>query len=157
LEIANLLIDNGAGINEVDKDEWTPLYSASSEGHLEIVKLLIDKGADINASANNKMKPIKVASLNMHSEVVKFLIENGSDINQDDMNCIKHIDDKMLIYAALKRSWTPKIHKQFPIVTRKSISTVFKLKLKGCQISRLPIELLLLLCSFIANRDIIIP
>jgi ankyrin repeat protein len=35
----------GADINAKDDDYWTPLYSASCNGHLEVVKYLKSVGA----------------------------------------------------------------------------------------------------------------
>ncbi|GBP19352.1 Tonsoku-like protein [Eumeta japonica] len=48
LEIANILIDHGAHINDrggANCEGITPLYDAASNGHLDVVHLLLDKGA----------------------------------------------------------------------------------------------------------------
>jgi ankyrin repeat protein len=39
----------GADIHAKDNDGWTPLHSASWNGHLEVVKYLKSVGADIHA------------------------------------------------------------------------------------------------------------
>ena len=50
LEIASLLIDKGAEIDVLDRNDFTPLHNATWNGNLEMTKLLLDAGADIEAS-----------------------------------------------------------------------------------------------------------
>jgi len=54
VDIANLLIEYGANVNESlfgigGYRGYTPLMAAAFEGHPGVVKLLIDHGADVNA------------------------------------------------------------------------------------------------------------
>lgn len=39
------LIDQGADLNAVDQEGWTPYLAASAEGNWTVMKLLQDKGA----------------------------------------------------------------------------------------------------------------
>ena len=48
LETVKHLVENGANINEKNKDRDTPLICASRNGHLEIVIYLCENGDDIN-------------------------------------------------------------------------------------------------------------
>ena len=43
-EIANLLLERGANINEKEKFGRTPLHLASEYGHFEIANLLLERG-----------------------------------------------------------------------------------------------------------------
>ncbi len=43
----------GADINAKNNNSWTPLHSASYNGHLEVMKYLKSVGADIHAKNNN--------------------------------------------------------------------------------------------------------
>ena len=45
---ASLLINNGADIDALDNDWWTPLHSASASGAWRIVNILISSGALVN-------------------------------------------------------------------------------------------------------------
>ena len=48
LDIVQLLLDNGANVNDSNFDQQTALMEASEEGHFEVVKLLVQKGANVN-------------------------------------------------------------------------------------------------------------
>ena len=67
----------GADIDCLDKDNYTPLLVAASEGHTAVVSKLLDKGADLKATnihdktaiflaaEENRVDTLKVCS--MHS------------------------------------------------------------------------------------------
>ena len=61
MEIAELLIANGAYVNAKNKYDGTPLHNAAIDGHTEIVELLIAKGADVNAKADTGWTPLDSA------------------------------------------------------------------------------------------------
>ena len=52
LEVAKLLIDYGAVIDQRDAQGATPLFIATFQGRLEVVKLLLDRGATIDRQSN---------------------------------------------------------------------------------------------------------
>lgn len=66
-------IDDQTEAKSNGTQEWTPLHSASAEGHLEAVKLLLDKGADINIIDDKGWTPLQFASAKGHLEIIKLL------------------------------------------------------------------------------------
>ena len=73
--MAELLIDSGANVNAIGKDDWdikTALMLASEKRHLEIVKLLIDSGSD---DLNNALW---YALKNGRLKVAEFLKSKGA-------------------------------------------------------------------------------
>lgn len=75
LEIAKLLLDNGASVHD-SKYPGSILTTASMTGHLEIVKLLLTRGANVQ---QYKDKALNWAGDNI--EMVKFLLESGANIH----------------------------------------------------------------------------
>lgn len=50
VELANLLIERGANIEEVNDEGYTPLMEAAREGHEEMVALLLSHGMNERVS-----------------------------------------------------------------------------------------------------------
>ena len=46
LECAKALVTNGANVNSVDCEKWTPLHAAAMTGHADLVIFLLQSGAD---------------------------------------------------------------------------------------------------------------
>jgi len=51
VELANLLIERGANLEEANDEGYTPLMEAAREGHEEMVALLLAHGSLLNCSA----------------------------------------------------------------------------------------------------------
>lgn len=65
----------------------TPLYAASSGGHVGIVKLLLKKGSYPNKKTTDFVDtPLVIAIKKYHTGVVKLLLENGADANQKPLD-----------------------------------------------------------------------
>ena len=54
VDYVNVLIQNGAGVNAVGKDKYSPLHRAAQNGQADVVKVLIQSGADVNAVGKYK-------------------------------------------------------------------------------------------------------
>ena len=66
-----------AEVNKSSADGWTPLYWASSNGHLEVVTTLLAAKAVVNKSDNDGVTPLTVAATNEYPEIAALLREAG--------------------------------------------------------------------------------
>ena len=99
LEIAKLLLANGANVNRRDDDKTTPLYFAAVGGFVEVARLLLDYGADINARDKAKESPMDGA--------VFFGHMNVADLFQSFMGIVEYdMADRFRLEAtALTSGW----------------------------------------------------
>jgi ankyrin repeat protein len=99
VDIAEILLDNGAEINTQTTGGWSPLMLACGppirekeecqydleeqfSNKIAIVKLFLDRGADINHLGENHQTAIMVAaSEDGSAELIKLLVSRGADIN----------------------------------------------------------------------------
>ena len=77
---AEMLINNGANINVLDTNHYTPLHRARS---IECMQLLITAGADVNMKNKFGQMPLHIAIYN-EFECVELLINSGAHINVTD-------------------------------------------------------------------------
>ena len=79
VEIAKILIDNGADIHAVNKWNETPLFICGlKNGSAELAQLLIDRGADISASDIDGNTVLDMAKQTGNEAVIKVLKEYRS-------------------------------------------------------------------------------
>ena len=79
LDVARLLLDEGADLNIQDHDGFTALIVASSQGHLEIARLLLDRGATTDIQDNNGRTALVRATGKGQIELERLLIKRGAD------------------------------------------------------------------------------
>ena len=84
IDVARVLIENGADVNEIEYEERTAMHFAAHVGDLNMAKLLIQNGADVNAVTRDKWTALHYAAHKGHVDVVKLLIQNGADVNAVD-------------------------------------------------------------------------
>jgi ankyrin repeat protein len=77
-EVSQLLIDNKANVNHLDKFGQTCIFYAIKEGHLNTVKLLIDNGADINVVDSKNETPLSHAFQMKKDSIVQYLESKGA-------------------------------------------------------------------------------
>jgi ankyrin repeat protein len=81
VEMATLLLANGANVNETDNYGKTPLFGAARKGSKDMVELLTAHGADINARNKDGWTPLHLVARFGQTEAVELLMGKGADIN----------------------------------------------------------------------------
>ncbi|MEA1786002.1 ankyrin repeat domain-containing protein [Arenibacter sp. GZD96] len=77
LEMAVLLIKNGADVNAKQMQNVTPAHSAAHNGQTELVQLLFDNKADINAKMENGQTPLSMAEEAKFKETADYIRKLG--------------------------------------------------------------------------------
>jgi ankyrin repeat protein len=81
-EMVLLLAANGAGANETNNDNMTPLHTAAILGSRRTVSILILAGAELNPRDKNGNTPLDLAVTNGHKKIAKLLLNRIK--KQDD-------------------------------------------------------------------------
>jgi ankyrin repeat protein len=76
------LLENGAGTETRNDNDYTPLLFSAEEGYLSIVQILLGRKADVNAVQNHGCTAILLALERGHLSVVSVLLNAGADINR---------------------------------------------------------------------------
>ena len=83
--VADLLHRHGADVDIRAREDWTPLYCASMDGHVDIMQWLFDHGADVNVTLKVPsfigQVPLHVAAINWYPEAVQLLLDHNADVN----------------------------------------------------------------------------
>ena len=79
-----MLLANGAAVNQVKNNGYTPLMMSSGKGHVEVVKLLLAYGANVNQAAKGGVTALIMSSNFRHPEVAKLLLANGARVGQTE-------------------------------------------------------------------------
>jgi hypothetical protein len=75
------LLDEGLDVNGKNKNGWSALMIAASQGNMEMLKLLIEKGAAVDEKNTQGQTPLIFAAHWGHADVVRLLIEQGVNVN----------------------------------------------------------------------------
>ena len=73
LEMARLMLENGAPVNGQTDVGTTALMFAAAEGHVEMVRFLVENGANIHIQNGHNYTALSLAEERGHQEVVDFL------------------------------------------------------------------------------------
>lgn len=98
LEVANVLIKKGAGVNErVTSNGFSPLHVAVVNGKAEIAKILMSNGADINARTKQEQTPLDKAVSEEHNEIADLIRENGGVSGKKKENYNRNIINSLYL------------------------------------------------------------
>lgn len=81
VEVASLLIDAGADVNDEWSEDTTPIFEATADQFYDLAKLLIDRGAKVNVRMGNGLTPLIFAARNGASRCVDLFLDAGAEIN----------------------------------------------------------------------------
>ncbi len=85
LSIVNMLLEAGADVNGVDKeDKSTALHNAAGCHELEILRLLLRHGANLEARDSQGLTPLHYATLANTMEPLRLLLEAGANPHARD-------------------------------------------------------------------------
>jgi ankyrin repeat protein len=73
VKCAEVLLEAGAAVDALDKNNNTPLHYAAGYGRKECVELLLKNGAAVTLRNLDGKTPVDVAKLNTQSEVLQLL------------------------------------------------------------------------------------
>ncbi|XP_018429440.1 PREDICTED: ankyrin repeat domain-containing protein 26-like [Nanorana parkeri] len=73
-------------INQLDKENRTPLHLACANGHLDAVKLLVESKAKLNLCDNDSRTPLIKSIQCQHEHCATALLEHNADPNIVDVN-----------------------------------------------------------------------
>lgn len=77
-EIAELLINKGAGLDDATGESGTALRVAAKAGNLNIMRLLLAKGASVDIGPGNQGTALKAAVEAENIQAVKLLLDHGA-------------------------------------------------------------------------------
>ncbi|VDM41616.1 unnamed protein product [Toxocara canis] len=111
IEVARLLLENGAEVNAQDKGGLIPLHNASSYGHLEIAALLIEHGALVDQPDKWGFTPLHEAAQKGRTQICSLLLSHGANVyaetheGQLAINLTTAADTKQLLKDAMPTSF----------------------------------------------------
>ncbi|KAL4095241.1 hypothetical protein PRIC1_008618 [Phytophthora ramorum] len=84
LEVLELLLINGANVDQQQGDGKTALHAACTWGRIEAARLLLAHEASIESRDNDGQSPLHCACRNGHEELVRLLLDSGVDLFMSD-------------------------------------------------------------------------
>lgn len=83
LEMADILLDSGLSVNELDSKGRSLLYLTVLIGNASMVSYLIQKGASLHHDLSFKDFPLRLAAYFNNIVIAGLLLSNGAEVNED--------------------------------------------------------------------------
>ncbi|XP_067311758.1 ankyrin-3 isoform X7 [Pseudorasbora parva] len=80
INVATLLLNRGAAVDFMARNDITPLHVAAKRGNGNMVKLLLDRGSKIDAKTKDGLTPLHCGARSGHEQVVEMLLDRGAPI-----------------------------------------------------------------------------
>ena len=80
----DLLLQEGADVNNADDDGRRPLHYAAGHENTDHVQKLIDAGADVNVKDSSRETPLMRAAFFGRKEAIELLLKTGCEVNCQD-------------------------------------------------------------------------
>jgi len=74
LSCVHVLVQAGAQVDVMDRNQLTPLMLAASKGKADVVKYLVRIGADVTLKGEDGMTALHMAAKSGHLEVCKIIL-----------------------------------------------------------------------------------
>ncbi|XP_055956595.1 ankyrin repeat and death domain-containing protein 1A-like isoform X3 [Patella vulgata] len=113
VDVMNFILESleGINVNEVDKNDRTPLHLAADNGHLEAVCKLLESKGEVHRKDKNGETAVHLAATKGHADVLRSLLLVGIEVDDRDVegrtaihaaaeNGHKEIVDMLLDYMA---------------------------------------------------------
>lgn len=84
--IAKLLINNGANVNQKADAADNSFHIAVKKGNIKLVKYMVEHcKANVNAKGSDDFTPLNMAIDHGYTDIVKYLINHGANVNEKGM------------------------------------------------------------------------
>ncbi len=77
-------LSEGANVDELDREDRTPLFYASMDGLVSIVLELIRRGANPNARDKHSSTPLHFAAQEYRFAAAEILLQSGAEVDPKD-------------------------------------------------------------------------
>lgn len=93
-EVARVLIDSGANVNQKNRNHYTTLYIAVELGNYDLAVYLLDNKADVNVvcRGDKNWTPLHRAVANRNGRIARLLVERGANLEARDVDGRRPID-----------------------------------------------------------------